>query len=336
MDKEHESEVVAPNTTLNDQTAGACKTYKQNAEKETSHFYVFDDIEPYSVTYTYTDETNRKATPLGDSGPLQSTITDPNVSDEPLAELQKSTFAENHPLEDTRDVRDDNGLQIPPNIPKGNAGVHHLHNPPDGLRANPMYASSSRQQAGDNRAFRDEGNAGVHHLYNPPDGLRANPMYASSSRQQAGDNRAFRDDNGPRIPPNTPRGNAGVHNLRNPQDGLRANPMYVTSGRQQAEKGILAGLFHIYNAQQYGMQMHNHTHGSDNRTTFNVTIPPVTIISSATNAPRFIFHGTYVPGEVSSSACANTSTLRSTAVHIRGGYRYSVHLVFSRRLDHCI
>jgi len=199
MDKEHESEVVAPNTTLNDQTAGACKTYKQNAEKETSHFYVFDDIEPYSVTYTYTDETNRKATPLGDSGPLQSTITDPNVSDEPLAELQKSTFAENHPLEDTRDVRDDNGLQIPPNIPKGNAGVHHLHNPPDGLRANPMYASSSRQQAGENRAFRD--------------------------------------DNGPRIPPNTPRGNAGVHNLRNPQDGLRANPMYVTSGRQQAEKG---------------------------------------------------------------------------------------------------
>eukprot|EP00058_Branchiostoma_floridae_P017764 XP_002603253.1 hypothetical protein BRAFLDRAFT_93318 [Branchiostoma floridae] len=150
MNTEQESEVWTQNTTLNTNADGISE---QGAQDESSHFYVFDHIEPYSVTYTCREETYREETVSGTAGPLQCTVTGTDVSEGLLVESPGSPFAENRPSEDTRDVSDDNCRQVPLTRRRVNAGLHKLGNPPGGLRANPMYATSPRQQATDDRTY---------------------------------------------------------------------------------------------------------------------------------------------------------------------------------------
>jgi len=94
MNTEQESEVWTQNTTLNTHTDGISE---QRAQDETSHFYVFDHLEPYSVTKMCREETNREGTASETAGPLQYKITGTDVTDvynEPLVEFPDSTFVE--------------------------------------------------------------------------------------------------------------------------------------------------------------------------------------------------------------------------------------------------
>eukprot|EP00058_Branchiostoma_floridae_P024939 XP_002610429.1 hypothetical protein BRAFLDRAFT_85567 [Branchiostoma floridae] len=140
MDTGQESEVMAQ-TTLNAHTYENSDACELPAQDDNSHFYVFDHIEPNSVSYTYGDEENRGGSSSEAPGSLQGTTTEINGYEEHLAESPGSAFVENHPSDDTRDVSDDNGTR------KGNADVHKPQKDPDGLPSNPTLAASGRQQA---------------------------------------------------------------------------------------------------------------------------------------------------------------------------------------------
>eukprot|EP00058_Branchiostoma_floridae_P014097 XP_002599585.1 hypothetical protein BRAFLDRAFT_77685 [Branchiostoma floridae] len=130
--------------TLNCKTDGTSDTGEQPAQYENSHVYVFDDIEPYAITYKSRDETSRGEASSGAPGPLQNIISGTDVSDEPSA---GSTFVANRRSEDNRDGSDDNGSRTLQNRRKGNADVQKLRIAPGDLLVNPMYGTSGHRQA---------------------------------------------------------------------------------------------------------------------------------------------------------------------------------------------
>ncbi|XP_066297928.1 uncharacterized protein [Branchiostoma lanceolatum] len=137
METEQETQVRPQNNTLDARAKRSSDAYEQHV----------DDIEPYAVTYTCGDETNRGETSPAVPETLQSTITDPDISEDHLAGSPGSTFVGNCTSDGTRDTTGDNGPGIPRNRRESNADVRKLRNSPDDLCLNPMYATSGGHKA---------------------------------------------------------------------------------------------------------------------------------------------------------------------------------------------
>ncbi|XP_066291058.1 collagen alpha-1(XIX) chain-like [Branchiostoma lanceolatum] len=130
MDTDHqdtdtgqESQVRPHNTTLNANAKRTTDTYERLV-KDNSHVDVSDNIEPYAVTYIVGDEPNRGEA----SSTVPGTITDSDISVNPLAGSPGSTFGGNCTSNGTSDITGDNG----PGIPQNRRKVRPVgHNPPD-------------------------------------------------------------------------------------------------------------------------------------------------------------------------------------------------------------